>query len=73
MRELMKACSNRLAMWRGWRGIGLPRVYVGVCAGSRSVGRLWKRWIYIYKEFVRSVVVLSWLCIMCIKCMEPVF
>ena len=25
--------------------VGLPRVYVGVCAGSCSVGRMWKRWI----------------------------
>ena len=27
------------AMWKGWRGIGLPRDFVGECAGSRSVGR----------------------------------
>ena len=26
------------------------RVYVGECAGSRSVGKLWKRWIDTAKE-----------------------
>ena len=30
------------------------RVYVGECAGSRSVGRLWKRWIDIVKECLRK-------------------
>ena len=37
-------CSRKVAsgvmgpkdMWRGWRGIGSRRVYVGVCTGSRS-------------------------------------
>ena len=42
-------------MWRVWRGIGLPkRVYVGVCAGSHSMGRPWKRWIDIMKEYLRK-------------------
>ena len=31
--------------------IRLPREYVGVCAGSHSVGRLRKRWIDTGKEF----------------------
>ena len=45
MKGLMKVCSGGLAMWRGWRGIGFPTEYVVGCAGSRSVGRPWKRWI----------------------------
>ena len=28
----------------------VKRVYAGVCAGSRSVSRLWKRWIDNVKE-----------------------
>ena len=30
------------------------RVYVGVCVGSRSVGRPWKRWIDTMKECLRK-------------------
>ena len=30
------------------------RVYVGECAGSRSMGRLWKRWIDTGKECLRK-------------------
>ena len=30
------------------------RVYVGECAGSRSVGRLWKRWIDTVKECLKK-------------------
>ena len=41
MKGLMKAFSQ----WRGWRMIVLSREYVEECAGSHSVGRLWKRWI----------------------------
>ena len=41
-------------MWRGWRGIGLLRVYVGECAGSHSMGRLQKRWIDSVKECLRK-------------------
>ena len=34
-------------MWRGWRGIRLPKE----CTGSRSVGRPRKRWIEgVFKE-----------------------
>ena len=29
------------------------RVYVGESAGSRSVGRSWKRWIHIVKDYLR--------------------
>ena len=36
--------------WRGWRMIGLPRE----CAGSRSVGRLQKRWIDTMKTCLRK-------------------
>ena len=34
-----------LAVWRGWREIGLPResMYVGECADSHSAGRPQKR------------------------------
>ena len=38
-----KGVLRWLAMWRGWRGTGLLRVYVGVRAGSRSVGGQRKR------------------------------
>ena len=48
MKRLMKAFSDSSAMWRGWGGIGLPRVYVGACAGSRSVGRPRKRWTEVW-------------------------
>ena len=41
--RLMKAFSGGSAMRRKWRMIGSPRVYVGDCAGSRSVGRPRKR------------------------------
>ena len=30
------------------------KVYVGVCAGSRSVGRLWKRWIDAAKDCLKK-------------------
>ena len=30
------------------------RVYVGVCAGSRLVGRPWKRWIDTMKECLKK-------------------
>ena len=30
------------------------RVYVGECAGSHSVGRLWKRWINTVRECLRK-------------------
>ena len=30
--------------------VGTCGVYVGECAGSHSVGRPWKRWIYTMKE-----------------------
>ena len=30
------------------------RVYVGKCVGSRSVGRLWKRWIDIVKDCLKK-------------------
>ena len=32
----------------------VKRVYVGECAGSRSVGRPWKRWIDTVKERLRK-------------------
>ena len=41
-------------MWRGWRDRIAKRFYVGECAGSRSVGRPWKRWIDIVKECLRK-------------------
>ena len=42
-------------MWRGWRGIGLPRVYVQEWAGRCSVDRLQqKRWIDTVKECLRK-------------------
>ena len=54
MKGMMKACYGCLAMWRGWRGIGLQRVYVGECAGNRLVGRPRKRWIDTLKECLRK-------------------
>ena len=32
----------------------MPRVYIGLCAGSHSVGRSWKRWIDTAKECLRK-------------------
>ena len=32
----------------------VKRVYVGECAGSCSVGRLWKRWINTMKECLKK-------------------
>ena len=55
MKGLMKVCSGGTAMWRGWRRISIAkRVYVGVCAGSHSVGRLQKRWTDTMKECLRK-------------------
>ena len=54
MKELMRACSGVSAMWRGSRMIGLPRVYVGECAGIRSVGRSGERWIDAVKDRLRK-------------------
>ena len=50
MKALMKASYGGLAMWKGWRGLGSPREYVGESAGSHSVGRPWKRWIDTVEE-----------------------
>ena len=36
--------------WRRWRMIGL----LGESAGSRSLGRLWKRWGDTVKDFIRK-------------------
>ena len=41
MKGLTRASYDGSDMWRGWRGIGSPREYVGECAGSRSVRRPW--------------------------------
>ena len=48
MKGLMKASYGASAMWRGWR------VYVGECAGSRSLGRPRKRWSDTVKECLRK-------------------
>ena len=49
----MKVTFGSSAMWRG---IGSTRVYIGVCAGSRSVGRLRKKWTDTVKECLREEV-----------------
>ena len=54
MKGLMKGSYDSSAMWRGWRGIGSPREYVGKCAGSRTVSRPQKRWIDTMKEYLRK-------------------
>ena len=41
--KIDKVFSDGSAMWGGWRMIELMRDFVGECAGSCSVGRLWKR------------------------------
>ena len=61
IRELcgaMKGVDERIvsAMWKGWRGIGLPRECVGKYVVSRLVGRSWKRWIDTTKECLRKEV-----------------
>ena len=54
MKGLLKASYDGSAMWRGWRGIGFSRVYVGECPGSCSVGRPQKRWIDTVKECLKK-------------------
>ena len=54
MKGLMKACSGGSTTWKEWRMIGFPREYVKVCAGSRSVGRPWKRWIDTVKVCLKN-------------------
>ena len=54
MEGLMKGYSGVLAMWRGWRGIGFLREYVGVCAGTCSVGRQRKGWNSTVKDCLRE-------------------
>ena len=52
--EMIDEGSGGSFIWRGWRVIGLQkRIYVGECAGSRSVGRPWKRWLESVKECLR--------------------
>ena len=45
-----------MAMWRDWRRKDrvAKRVYVGECAGSRSVGRPRKGWIDTVKDCLRK-------------------
>ena len=54
MKVLMKASYGGSAIWRGWRGIGSPRDYVGECAGSHSVGKPRKRWTDTVKECLKK-------------------
>ena len=46
----MKVFSSGLVIWKDGRMIELLRVYVGECAGSRSVGRPQMRCIDTVKE-----------------------
>ena len=46
--------SDGSAMWRGGNDRIAKRVYVCVCASSRSVGRPRKRWIDIVKECLKK-------------------
>ena len=50
----MKVSYGCSAMWKGWRGTGLPREYVRECAGNRLVGRPQKRWIDTVKDCLRK-------------------
>ena len=52
MKGLMKVSYGGSDVWRRWRGIGTPRVYVGECAGSHSLGRPRRRWIDTVKEWL---------------------
>ena len=54
MKGLMKASYGGSAMWRGWRMIGLLRVYEGECADSTSVGSPRKRWTDTIKDCLRK-------------------
>ena len=54
MKRLM-VFSGNLAMRRKWRmGRIAKRIYVGECAGSCSLGRLWKRWIDTVKDCLKK-------------------
>ena len=44
--------SDSSAMWREWEIA--KKVYVGECAGCRSVGRPWKRWIDTVKDCLKK-------------------
>ena len=50
----MKVFSDGSATWREWRTTGLLIVYVGECAGSRSVGRPRKRWTDTAKDCLKK-------------------
>ena len=50
MKGSMKAGSSSSAMWKGWKEIGLLRVYVRECTGSHAVGRPRNIWIDTMKE-----------------------
>ena len=52
MKGLMKGSHGGSAMWRGWRGIGIPRE--SMLESSRSVGSSQKRWIDIMKECLKK-------------------
>ena len=54
MKGLMRVSYSGSAVWRGWRGMGLPREYVGECAGSHSLGGPRKRWIDTVEECLRK-------------------
>ena len=47
-------CSPVVRPWGEWRMIRLLRVYIGECAGSRSVGRTRKRWVDTVKECLKK-------------------
>ena len=54
-KKMMKVFSDGSAMQREWRMARLLRgVYVRECAGSCSVGGLWKRWIDSVKDSLRK-------------------
>ena len=58
LRGVKKGLDERIdegvLRWRGWKGIGLPRVFVGECTASRSVGRPRKRWNNTVKECLKK-------------------
>ena len=50
----MKASYDGSDMWRMERGMTAKRVYVREFAGSRSVGRLRKRWLDTLNEYLKK-------------------
>ena len=53
-KRLMNVFSDGSVVWRMENDKNAKRVYVGVCPGSRSVGRPRKRWFDTVKDCLKK-------------------